>query len=92
MKYYVYILSNWNNNVLYVGVTNDLARRVYEHKNHLVEGFTSKYNVTKIVYYEVTDDIKAAIAREKQLKNWNRSKKEKLIETVNKEWIELLPD
>ena len=86
MKYYVYILSNWNNNVLYVGVTNDLARRVYEHKNHLVEGFTSKYNVTKIVYYEVTDDIKAAIAREKQLKNWNRSKKEKLIETVIKEW------
>lgn len=92
MKYYVYILSNWNNNVLYVGVTNDLARRVYEHKNHLVEGFTSKYNVTKLVYYEVTDDIKAAIAREKQLKNWNRTKKEKLIETLNKEWIELLPD
>lgn len=92
MKYYVYILSNWNNNVLYVGVTNDLARRVYEHKNHLVEGFTSKYNVTKLVYYEVTDDIKAAIAREKQLKNWNRTKKEKLIETLNKEWVELLPD
>lgn len=92
MKYYVYILSNWNNNVLYVGVTNDLARRVYEHKNHLVEGFTSKYNVTKLVYYEVTDDIKEAIAREKQLKNWNRTKKENLIETVNKEWIELLPD
>lgn len=78
--------------MLYVGVTNDLARRVYEHKNHLVEGFTSKYNVTKLVYYEVTDDIKEAIAREKQLKNWNRTKKENLIETVNKEWIELLPD
>ena len=92
MKYYVYILTNWNNKTLYVGVTNNLARRVYEHKNHLVEGFTSKYNVTKLVYYEITDDIKTAIAREKQLKNWNRAKKEKLVETVNKYWEELLPD
>lgn len=92
MKYYVYILTNWNNAVLYVGVTNNLARRIYEHKNHMVEGFTSKYNVTKLVYYEITDDVKSAIAREKQLKNWNRSKKEYLIETVNRQWEELLPN
>ena len=87
--YYVYILCNWNNKVLYIGVTNNLERRVYEHKNKLIEGFTSKYNINKLVYFEDASDIKAAIAREKQLKGWNREKKNNLIETMNPEWKDL---
>ena len=73
-SYYVYILTNWNNHVMYIGVTNNLQRRIYEHKEKLIDGFTSKYNVNKLVYYEETTDIKSAIAREKQLKGWRRSK------------------
>ena len=73
--YYVYILTNKSNKVLYVGITNNLVRRVYEHKNKLVEGFTEKYNVNKLVYYDATADVKAAIAREKQIKGWLRQKK-----------------
>ncbi|MBC8042692.1 MAG: GIY-YIG nuclease family protein [Rhizobacter sp.] len=86
--YYVYILAS-PSRVLYVGVTNNLERRMYEHKQKLVEGFTSEYNVTELVYYESTSDISAAIGREKQLKGWTRAKKIKLIESKNPEWEDL---
>ncbi len=81
--YYVYILTNDYGSVLYVGVTNDLERRLYEHKNHLLDGFTKKYNVHKLVYYETTKNVDEAIFREKQIKNFSRKKKEKLIDTMN---------
>ena len=74
---------------LYTGVTNDLMRRVYEHKNKMIEGFTKKYNITKLVYYEETNDIQVAISREKQIKGWLRGKKIALIESVNPKWNEL---
>ena len=84
MTYYVYILTNKNKNVLYVGVTNDLIRRIYEHKHHFdKESFTSKYNVTNLVYYEETSDVKVAISREKQIKSWSRMKKFLLIREKN---------
>ena len=88
-QYYVYILTNWNNKVMYIGVTNDLARRVYEHKNKLVKGFASRYNVNKLVYFEYTSDVKAAIEREKQLKGWIRKRKNELVEQVNPQWNDL---
>ena len=87
--YYVYIMSNWNNNVVYIGFTNNLERRVYEHKNKLIDGFTKKFNVTKLVYFEYTNDVKVAIEREKQLKSWRREKKNHLIETSNPQWNDL---
>ena len=87
-QYYVYIMTN-KSRTLYTGVTNDLERRVYEHKQKLVPGFTAKYNITRLVYFEVTQDIQAAIAREKQIKGWLRSKKIALIESVNPEWKDL---
>ena len=87
--YNVYILSNWNNHVLYIGVTNNLMRRLYEHKNDFVEGFTKKYRVHKLVYYEEYSDVKDAIQREKQLKKWNRIKKENLIQQLNPTWKDL---
>jgi len=87
--YYVYILSNKYNNVLYVGITNDLIRRVYEHKNKLIEGFTEKYNVDKLVYYELFNDPINAITREKQLKGYSRKKKVELINSFNPEWEDL---
>jgi putative endonuclease len=71
-QYYIYIITNKSNKVIYIGVTNNLERRFFEHKNKLVEGFTKKYNLTKLVYYEATDDVESAIRREKQLKNWHR--------------------
>ncbi|MBQ1795189.1 MAG: GIY-YIG nuclease family protein [Treponema sp.] len=77
--YYVYILSNFTNSTLYIGVTNDLKRRIYEHKNKLISGFSSKYNVNKLVYFEETTDIKSAIQREKNLKKWKREWKDELI-------------
>ena len=84
MTYYVYILTNKNNNVLYIGVTNDLIRRVYEHKHHMdKESFTSRYHVVNLVYFEETPDVKSAIAREKQLKSWSRMKKFTLIKEKN---------
>ena len=90
MNYYVYILSNAHNTVLYTGVTNDLIRRVYEHKEHLDKNsFTSQYNVEYLMYYEVTNNPEAAIAREKQIKGWNRKRKEKLINEMNPEWKDL---
>ena len=90
MQYCVYILTNTHKTVLYTGVTNDLVRRVYEHKNHLDKGsFTAQYNIYKLVYYEVTSDIEAAIEREKQIKGWNRKRKNKLVETKNPNWNDL---
>jgi putative endonuclease len=83
------MITNWNNKVLYTGVTNDLERRIYEHKNKLIEGFTKKYNVSKLVYYECANDIYAAISREKQIKGWTRRKKNELIERVNPDWKDL---
>ena len=88
-SYYVYILTNWKGNVMYIGVTNDLERRLYEHKHELVEGFTKQYHVHKLVYYEETSDVRAAIEREKQLKNWARAKKDALVETMNPMWKDL---
>lgn len=88
-QYYVYIITNKTNRVLYTGVTNDLKRRVYEHKRKLVKGFTSKYNVSKLVYYDVCEDIENAILREKQIKGWLRKKKVALIESMNREWSDL---
>jgi putative endonuclease len=88
-QYYVYIITNKSNRVLYTGVTNDLLRRVYEHKERLVDGFTKKYRTTKLVYYEIFEDIEYAIQREKQLKGYLRQKKVQLIESFNKKWQDL---
>ena len=86
MNYYVYILTNPSYTVLYVGITKDLVRRIYEHKHHTdPNSFTAKYNATKLVYYEVTTDVNAAIEREKQLKTWSRKKKDNLIDRMNPE-------
>jgi len=90
MNYFVYILSNNHKNVLYTGVTNDLVKRVYEHKHHLIKSsFTARYNVENLVYFEVTSDVTAAIEREKQIKSWNRKRKDKLVESKNPNWIDL---
>lgn len=86
---YVYITTNKSNSVLYTGVTSNLPQRVFQHKNKLIEGFTKKYNLTKLVYYEVCDNIEGAILREKQIKGGSREKKIKLIENVNKNWKDL---
>ena len=90
--YFVYILSNWSDSVLYIGVTNNLPRRLYEHRNHLADGFTKRYNVSKLVYYESTSDVRSAIAREKQLKGWTRAKKNSLISKANPNWRDLSKD
>jgi len=87
-QYYVYIMTN-RSKTLYTGVTGNLIRRVYEHKNKLVDGFTRRYNITKLVYYETTSEITSAIAREKQIKGWLRKKKIALIESMNPEWKDL---
>ena len=92
MSYYVYILSNNYNTTLYIGVTNDLVRRVYEHKNHVdPSSFTAKYHVEKLVYYELYSEPKLAIAREKQLKGKSRKYKNQIIEEGNPQWIDLYP-
>ena len=88
-RYYVYFLCNRSNKVLYIGVTNDLIRRVYEHRLKLIEGFTKKYNINKLVYFEETTDIISAINREKQIKKWRREKKNSLVKTINPEWNDL---
>jgi len=88
-QYYVYILASKRNGVLYIGVTSNLLKRVYEHKNNIIEGFTKKYHIHKLVYYEMTNDIESAIRREKQLKKWNRKWKLELIEKNNSEWKDL---
>ena len=87
--YYVYILTNEKNTVMYIGITNDVRRRVYEHKTGVFEGFTKKYQVHKLVYVECCHDVKDAIAREKQLKGWTRKRKNELVEKVNPEWKEI---
>jgi putative endonuclease len=91
-QHYVYILTNKGNNVLYIGVTNNLERRVFEHKNKLVKGFTQRYNLSKLVYYELTEDVLFALEREKQLKNWHREWKINLIKKVNPSWRDLSED
>jgi putative endonuclease len=88
-QYFVYILTNKSNKVLYIGVTNNLERRMFEHKNKMINGFTKRYNLTKLVYFEETSDIKSALEREKQLKNWHRDWKIKLINNFNPEWKDL---
>lgn len=90
--YYVYILTNQTDQVMYIGVTNDLERRLYEHKHHLVDGFTRDYRVEKLVYFEETSDVMAAIEREKQLKKWRREKKNALVQQANPMWRDLSLD
>ena len=87
-QYFVYIMTN-KSRTLYIGVTNDLERRVYEHKHQLIDGFTSKYKIRSLAHYEITTDIREAIAREKQLKGWLRARKIALIESVNPAWKDL---
>jgi putative endonuclease len=87
-NYYVYIITN-KSKTLYVGMTNKLERRVYEHKNKLIDGFTKKYNINKLIYYETFNNVNNAIRREKQIKGWLRIKKIKLIESMNPEWKDL---
>ena len=86
--YYIYILTN-KSKTLYTGITNNLNRRVYEHKNKLIEGFTKKYNIDKLIYFELFNNPKDAIRREKQIKGWIRKKKIELIESMNPEWKDL---
>ena len=90
--YFVYFLTNWNDSVLYIGVTSNLPRRLYEHRHGLVDGFTKQFNVHKLVYYEHTNDVYSAISREKQLKKWSRSKKNALVHQMNPEWKDLSTD
>ena len=93
MSYYVYILASATNYSVYIGVTNDLIRRVYEHRHEAdPNSFTAQYKVHKLVYFEETTDVRAALEREKQLKGWRRSKKNALIETMNPQWKDLYPD
>lgn len=88
-QYYVYILASKKNGTLYIGITYDLERRVFEHKNKITKGFTSKYNITHLVYFEIFGHVKDAIKREKQLKKWHREWKIKLIEEENPNWLDL---
>jgi putative endonuclease len=87
-NYYIYIMTNYSK-TLYTGVTNNLTRRIYEHQQKLIPGFTQKYNITKLVYFEETSNVNAAITREKQIKGWLRAKKITLIESLNHEWNDL---
>jgi putative endonuclease len=89
VQYYIYILASKKNGTLYVGVTSDLIKRIYEHKNDLVEGFTRKYSIHNLVYFETTESIESSIMREKQLKKWNRAWKMNLIEKSNPDWNDL---
>ena len=92
LQYYVYMLTNCNNKVLYTGVTNNLERRIYEHKNGTVEGFTKRYNVHKLVWFDCTNDVYSAIEKEKQIKGWTRAKKNALIKEMNPTWRDLSDD
>ena len=87
--YYVYILASKRNGILYIGITNNLMNRVYQHKQGMVKGFTKKYHVDKLVYYEETNNVNSAISREKQMKKWKRNWKISLIERTNPEWKDL---
>lgn len=88
-QYYVYILASSRNGTLYIGVTSDLLKRVYEHKQNIIDGFTKKYSVHTLVYYETHNNIEEAIIREKQIKKWNRAWKMRLIEEMNPQWVDL---
>ena len=87
--YYVYIITGYSNKVMYIGMTNDLKRRITEHKNQQIDGFTKKYHVKKLVYFEEYTNPNEAIRREKELKGWRREKKNNLVETMNPEWKDL---
>jgi putative endonuclease len=91
-QYYVYIMTNDTNTVTYTGVTNDLIRRVEQHKNKLVKGFTSTYNINKLVYFETGEDVYGALTREKQIKSWPRKNKVNLISSMNADWHDLFQD
>ncbi len=91
MSYYVYILASQKNGTLYVGVTNNIIRRVYEHRTHAIDGFTAKHDVTQLVWFDQTDTVLEAIASEKRLKHWKRAWKIELIEKTNPEWLDLFP-
>jgi putative endonuclease len=91
-SYFVYILASQRNGTLYIGVTSDLIGRAWQHKNKITEGFTKKYGVDRLVYYEQTEDVYSAIEREKQMKKWNRLWKIRLIEKRNPKWNDLYPD
>ena len=91
-NYYVYLLVNWTNKVMYIGVTSELEKRIFEHKNKLAKGFTEKYNVDKLVYFEETHDVIAAISREKEIKKWCRDKKNRLVDVANSQWKDLSLD
>jgi putative endonuclease len=91
-RYYLYILASKRNGTLYIGVTSNLIKRIYEHKNNLIEGFTKKYNIHNLVYYEMTEDVNIALSREKQLKIWKRNWKIELIEKNNPKWKDLYFD
>ena len=91
-SYYTYILMNKNNTVNYTGITNDLARRIFEHKNDLVEGFTRRYRVHKLVYYEEYDDVNTALNREKEIKGWTKKRKFQLVFEKNPEFLDLYED
>ncbi len=88
-QYYIYFMTNFEETTLYVGVTNNLERRVYEHKNKLLKGFSANYNLKKLVHYEIYDDVELAIAREKQIKSWSRKRKNELIRNSNENWNDL---
>ena len=89
MGHYVYILASRKDGAIYVGVTNDIVRRIYEHRTKAIKGFTSKYNITRLVWFDIYDDPISAISREKELKKWKRSWKVQLIETQNPQWDDL---
>ena len=91
-RYFVYLLSNKKNGTLYIGITNDLVRRVYEHKSKHVEGFSKKYNLSRLVWFDETSDVNAAIEKEKQMKKWKRAWKVGLIEEANPSWRDLYFD
>jgi putative endonuclease len=91
-QYYVYIMTNKNTTVLYTGITNNLKRKVFEHKEKLIDGFSKKYNITKLVYYETLRDVSNAILREKQIKGGSRAKKIELINSINRVWKDLYED
>lgn len=89
-SFFVYIMTSYNGNAMYIGFTNNLARRVVEHKSGMIDGFTKQYKIHKLVYFEQFEDARAAIEREKQLKRWSRAKKNWLVETLNPTWREIL--
>jgi putative endonuclease len=91
VPYYIYILASGRNGTLYVGITNDLIRRVYEHRNDIIGGFTKQYRVHNLVYFEIYDDVREAIGREKRLKRWHRAWKVELIEKQNEDWHDFWP-